>query len=160
MNAVLLPGGLEFRSMGQEDVDTIMEIEVRSYPHPWTRVIFRDCLRAGYPGIIASSEGQMIGYAMLSVAVGESHLLNLCVAPEYQGRGFGRQLLHRVFIEAAQKGAQMMFLEVRASNSVAQSLYLDSGFNQIGTRRGYYPDDEGREDALIFARQLLQQELE
>jgi ribosomal-protein-alanine N-acetyltransferase len=158
MNAVLLPGGLDFRLMKQEDVEAIMEIEVRSYPHPWTGVIFRDCLRAGYPGIIASSDGQMIGYAMLSVAVGESHLLNLCVAPEYQGRGFGRQLLHRVFIEAARKGAQVMFLEVRASNSVAQSLYLDSGFNQIGTRRGYYPDDEGREDALIFARQLLQEE--
>jgi ribosomal-protein-alanine N-acetyltransferase len=158
MNAVLLPGGLDFRLMKQEDVEAIMQIEVRSYPHPWTGVIFRDCLRAGYPGIIASSNGQMIGYAMLSVAVGESHLLNLCVAPEYQGRGFGRQLLHRVFIEAAQKGAQVMFLEVRASNSVAQSLYLDSGFNQIGMRRGYYPDDEGREDALIFARQLLQEE--
>jgi ribosomal-protein-alanine N-acetyltransferase len=158
MNAVLLPGGLDFRLMKQEDVEAIMEIEVRSYPHPWTGVIFRDCLRAGYPGIIASSDGQMIGYAMLSVAVGESHLLNLCVAPEYQGRGFGRQLLHRVFIEAARKGAQVMFLEVRASNSVAQSLYLDSGFNQIGMRRGYYPDDEGREDALIFARQLLQEE--
>ncbi|MDX1345367.1 MAG: ribosomal protein S18-alanine N-acetyltransferase [Sedimenticolaceae bacterium] len=160
MNAVLLPGGLDFRPMEQGDVDAIMQIEVRAYPHPWTGVIFRDCLKAGYPGIIASSEGQMIGYAMLSVAAGESHLLNLCVAPGYQGRGFGRQLLHRVFIEATEKGAQVMFLEVRASNSVAQSLYLDSGFNQIGTRRGYYPDDEGREDALIFARQLLQQELD
>lgn len=160
MNAVLLPGGLDFRPMKQEDVDTLMQIEVRAYPHPWTRVIFRDCLKAGYPGIIATSDGQMIGYAMLSVAAGESHLLNLCVAQEYQGRGFGRQLLHRVFIEAAERGARVMFLEVRASNSVAQSLYLDSGFNQIGTRRGYYPDDGGREDALIFARQLLQQELE
>lgn len=160
MSAVLLPGGLDFRPMEQEDIDTIMQIEVQSYPHPWTRVIFRDCLKAGYTGIIASSDGQMLGYAMLSVAAGESHLLNLCVAPGYQGRGFGRQLLHRVFIEATEKGAQVMFLEVRASNSVAQSLYLDSGFNQIGTRRGYYPDDEGREDALIFARQLLQEELD
>ena len=160
MNAVLLPGGLDFRPMEQEDVDLIMQIEVQAYPHPWTGVIFRDCLKAGYPGIIASSEGEMVGYAMLSVAAGESHLLNLCVSPEYQGRGFGRQLLHRVFIEAAQKGAQVMFLEVRASNSVARSLYLESGFNQIGTRRGYYPDDEGREDALIFARQLLHQALD
>ena len=158
MSAVLLPGGLDFRFMTQEDVDQIMQIEVRAYPHPWTRVIFRDCLKAGYPGIIASGDGGVIGYAMLSVAAGESHLLNLCVAPEYQGRGFGRQLLYRVFIEATQRGASVMFLEVRASNSAARSLYLDSGFNQVGTRHGYYPDDKGREDALIFARQLLQQE--
>ena len=160
MSAVLLPGVPDFRPMTEDDLADIMQIEVVAYPHPWTRVIFRDCLKAGYCGIVAACDGQTIGYAMLSAAAGESHLLNLCIAPSYRGRGFGRQLLHRVFIEATQQGARVLFLEVRESNSIAQSLYLDSGFNQVGTRNGYYPDVAGREDALILARQLLPQELD
>jgi ribosomal-protein-alanine N-acetyltransferase len=155
MNAVLITGSLEFRVMTQEDIGEVMQIEVLAYPHPWTKVIFRDCLKAGYHGIIAMHEGREIGYAMLSVAAGEAHLLNLCIDPRQQGHGYGRQLLNRVFEEAGRRGAGTLFLEVRASNRVAQSLYLDSGFNQIGTRPGYYPDGREREDALVFAKQLF-----
>ena len=155
MNAVLTAGMLEFRAMTPEDIDAVMQIELQAYPHPWTRVIFRDCLKAGYHGIIAAQDGREIGYAMLSVAVGEAHLLNLCIHPLQQGRGHGRQLLNRVFEEASRRGAETLFLEVRASNRIAQSLYVESGFNQIGMRPGYYPDDRGREDALVFAKQLF-----
>ncbi|MEJ2307969.1 MAG: ribosomal protein S18-alanine N-acetyltransferase [Gammaproteobacteria bacterium] len=155
MNAVLITDSLEFRVMTQEDIGEVMQIEVRAYPHPWTKVIFRDCLKAGYHGIIAMQEGQEIGYAMLSVAAGEAHLLNLCIHPRQQGHGYGRQLLYRVFEEAGRRGAGTLFLEVRASNRVAQSLYLDSGFNQIGTRPGYYPNGREREDALVFAKELF-----
>lgn len=155
MNAVLAPGALEFRDMVAEDIDAVMVVEVQAYPHPWTKVIFRDCLKAGYHGIMASLDGELVGYAMISVAVGEAHLLNLCVHPDLQGQGYGRQLLHRVFEEAEARRAGTVFLEVRASNRVAQSLYIDNGFNQIGSRTGYYPDHEGREDALIFAKHLF-----
>lgn len=155
MSAVLMSGSLDFRVMTQEDVGEVMQIEVQAYPHPWTKVIFRDCLKAGYHGIIAMHAGQDIGYAMLSVAAGEAHLLNLCIHPRQQGSGYGRQLLYRVFEEAGRRGAGTLFLEVRASNRVAQSLYLDSGFNQIGTRPGYYPGDGEREDALVFAKHLF-----
>jgi ribosomal-protein-alanine N-acetyltransferase len=141
--------------MVSEDVDKVMEIEVIAYPHPWTKVIFRDCLKAGYQGIMATSFGDLIGYAMISVAAGEAHLLNICIDPACQGKGFGRQLLHHILEQASLGGAQTLFLEVRESNSIAQRLYLDSGFNQIGSRPGYYPDHKGREDALVFAKHLF-----
>ena len=50
--------------------------------------------------------------------------------------------------------ADTAFLEVRASNRPAIALYLSEGFSEVGQRRGYYPDGEGREDALVFARDL------
>ena len=156
MNAVVRSSQLEFRPMQLQDIDRVMEIELVSYPHPWTAAIFKDCLKAGYQGIMATSDPLDIGYAMLSVAVGEAHLLNLCIHPAFQGRGYGRQLLEHVFEQAGQGGAKTLFLEVRESNRIAQLLYLDLGFNQIGSRPGYYPSHKGREDALVFARHLFE----
>ena len=52
--------------------------------------------------------------------------------------------------EATALGADIMFLEVRPSNVQAVALYLDEGFCEVGTRRGYYPAAIGREDALVM----------
>ena len=58
-------------------------------------------------------------------------------------------------MEAAQAGgARRMLLEVRPSNRQAVTFYLRSGFTQIGVRRGYYPAAAGREDALVFDKEL------
>jgi len=55
---------------------------------------------------------------------------------------------------AQQQRAQIMFLEVRPSNRAALNLYHDIGFAEVGVRGGYYPDGNGREDALVMARAL------
>lgn len=54
---------------------------------------------------------------------------------------------------AKERGANMMTLEVRKSNYVAQNLYSKLGFEPIGIRRGYYMDD--REDAVIMLKEPL-----
>ena len=91
---------------------------------------------------------------MTAVAVGDGHLLNLCVDPAQHGRGFGRQLLLQALDVARGHDASRLILEVRPSNWVARSLYCRHGFRQIGVRRGYYPARRGREDALVLARNL------
>lgn len=64
-------------------------------------------------------------------------------------------MLKRLFRIACERNADTMFLEVRESNSVARALYERQGFTEIGQRRGYYPAQAGREDAIIYAKTLL-----
>lgn len=140
--------------MQQADLTDIMEIERRSYPHPWTRLIFSDCLHAGYCCRVGARQGIIEGYGVISIAAGESHLLNLCVRPESQQQGIGSKLLNHCVALARRHDAEVMFLEVRPSNRTARILYERAGFNELGTRRDYYPAPTGREDALILARVL------
>jgi len=140
--------------MQEADLEEIMVIERRCYRYPWTRLIFNDCLRAGYCCWVCERQGVVEGYGVTSVAAGESHLLNLCVRPESQQQGIGRKLLLHLISLARRHNAEMMFLEVRPTNRAARSLYESMGFNELGSRREYYPADLGREDALILARVL------
>jgi len=141
--------------MKQADIDAVAAIENRAYVFPWTPGIFRDCLRAGHQCWVLEAGTQLLGYGVLSAAAGEAHLLNICIAPEYQGRGHGRRLLRRLIDLARWHKAQQVFLEVRPSNPAAIALYRDEGFNEIGQRPNYYPAAKGREDAIVMALELL-----
>jgi [ribosomal protein S18]-alanine N-acetyltransferase len=155
MSAVLKPGVPELRTMREDDLDQVAAIEQGAYEFPWSPGIFRDCLRAGYGCWVLEEAGRVIGYALLSVAAGEAHILNLCIAPAHQRRGLGRRMLLRLLDLARWHRAERVFLEVRPSNEGAIALYLHEGFNEIGTRPRYYPARHGREDAVVMAMELL-----
>jgi ribosomal-protein-alanine N-acetyltransferase len=143
------------RPMRESDLPDVIAVEQRAYAFPWTQGVFRDCLLANHPAWVLVDDGAIIGYAVLSVAADEAHVLNLCTAPEVQGRGHGRRLLRALMQLARGRGAQRVFLEVRPSNGAAIALYHDEGFNEIGRRPRYYPAKDGREDALVMALELL-----
>jgi len=143
------------RPMREGDLDAVMAIEQRAYPFPWTRGIFKDCLKAGYPSWVMTEHGLVIGYGLLSIAADEAHVLNICIAPERQGRGLGRHLLRALVKIARDHRVQRVFLEVRPSNPGAILLYQSEGFNEIGRRPRYYPAKDGREDALVMAIELV-----
>lgn len=147
-------GDFSIRVMLNTDVAGIMNIETRAYTFPWTAGIFRDCMGAGYCCYVLETKAEIMAYAVMSVAVKEAHILNICVSPDMRGAGYGRALMDRLITLARQLDADMMFLEVRPSNAAALRLYDKLGFNEIGVRRNYYPAAEGREDALILAKQL------
>ena len=144
------------RLMMQDDVPAVMDIELEAYPFPWTTGIFRDCLRVGYPGWVLEREGDIIGYVMISMGAGESHLLNLCIAPDFQGQGLALGLLQQVMENVRTLECTRMFLEVRESNARAINLYQRFGFEEIGRRKDYYPAGEGREDARVFVFDLAE----
>ena len=82
--------------------------------------------------------------------------LNLCTAPGHEGQGLGQRMLQALLRIARGHGAQRVFLEVRPSNPRAIKLYDRSGFNEIGRRPRYYPAaNNGREDAIVMAMELL-----
>ena len=147
------------RAMQTHDLERVFEIEIRAYEFPWTMGIFHDCLRAGYGCWVLVEGERVIGYGILSAAAGEAHILNVCVAPEAQGRGHGRRLMQRLIDLSRWHRVDRVFLEVRPSNPNAIALYHDLGFNEIGRRPKYYPAKSGREDALVMAYELLPPEM-
>ncbi len=154
MSAVFEYPNETYRLMTVHDIPVIMEIENRSYEYPWTEGIFHDCMRYGYSSWITEIDRDIVGYAVMSLAVQECHILNICVDSKLQGQGIGRRLLLELLSIAQVRGADTAFLEVRPSNAHALSLYFSEGFNEIGNRRDYYPAKFGREDAVILAKSL------
>lgn len=147
-------GKSQVRAMTYTDLKQVIEIEMRTYTHPWTIGIFRDCLRVGYSCWVLTEKETVIGYGIVMLAPGEAHILNICVLPDYQRKGLGRKLLKFMSDRAAQSDVDMILLEVRRSNQSAIDLYLSEGFNELGVRDNYYPAASGREDAIIFAKYL------
>ena len=145
------------RTMTYADLRQVIEIEERAYSHPWTIGIFRDCIRVGYNCWVCMQGERMVGYGVIMLAAGEAHILNLCVDPDHQGRGLGRFILRHLVSRCAQTDIDMVILEVRRSNRHAMRLYEVEGFHELGVRKDYYPADEGREDAIIFARYISPQ---
>lgn len=142
------------RPMQEDDLAAVLEIERSAYAFPWTRAIFRDCLRVGYFCFVYEGPQGLLGHGIMSVAAGECHLLNICIHPEFQRRGLGRALIEFLLKLARQKKARVALLEVRISNRAAYHLYSHMGFDEIGLRKAYYPARYGREDAIILARDL------
>lgn len=154
MSAVL-ESSIALRPLTADDLGAVMAIESRAYEFPWTAGIFRDCLRVGYCCWCCEDNGELLGYGVMSVAAGESHILNLTVRPESQRCGIGARLMRHFMQLARRHEADIILLEVRPSNGAALALYRKLGFNEIGVRPDYYPAADGREDALILAHSLV-----
>jgi len=150
MSAVLKDAP-QLAPMAEADLDAVLAIEGAAYTHPWTRGNFADSLRAGYQCRTWRQAGTLLGYFVLLAAAGEAHLLNLSIAPACQRRGHGSALLREAMRVAREDGAKKVFLEVRPSNLAGKALYERFGFRKIALRRGYYPAQGGREDALVLS---------
>lgn len=146
---------IKLRRMTVDDLESVMSIETKAYPFPWTEGNFQDCLKTGYACWVAEQADKMVGYAVFSIAVGEMHILNICIAPDEQGKGLGRWLLESIQEKGQKQNAQMCFLEVRQSNATAQQLYMSNGFNEVGFRKNYYPAGDTREHAIVMAKNFF-----
>ena len=149
-----LPLAVEFFPMNERDLDAVAALEAGLQAFPWSRGNFADSLAAGYSVWVVRIGGEFVGFSVVMGVLDEAHLLNIGVAERFQGKGYGARLLRHAMQYAQQAGALRLFLEVRPSNARAVELYRHFGFRQIGLRKGYYPAQVGREDALIFEKEL------
>jgi ribosomal-protein-alanine N-acetyltransferase len=145
----------ELRAMCSADLDSVAAIENSIYTFPWGRGVFSDCLIAGYPCFVLEIDDTVVGYAIMSVAAAEGHILNLCIAARLQRQGLGQRLLDRLLELSNELQIERLFLEVRPSNTAAVNLYETNSFIHLGIRKGYYKAAEGREDALVLLRDFL-----
>ncbi len=140
--------------MVAQDLAAVIDIEQATQPVPWTERIFQDCLQSGYQCLVLSDDNELVGFAILAIAAGECHVLNIAIRPERQGQGLGLFLLQQIFAMLQDTSTSLVLLEVRVSNKVAQGLYQKLGFKTIGYRKDYYAAEKGREDAMVMSLQL------
>ena len=146
--------GRDFMPMTIADVEEVLATEIQVQVHPWTRGQFHDSLAAGHAMWVMSKDNALVGYAVTMNVVDEVHLLNIGVPTELQGKGHGSALLSYIIELAWHSSAKRVLLEVRVSNMAALALYARCGFKEIGRRKSYYAAFDGREDAIVMAREL------
>jgi len=154
MSAAVIPV-TAVRPMQAADLSGIQRVEQASYDYPWSGAVFRDCLLAGYHSLVLDVAGNVSGYAIMSIAAAEAHILNLCVHPDLRRLGYGRTMLNALLIKAQDAAVKQVFLEVRPSNLAAISLYLSAGFVEVGIRPDYYQARNGRENAVVLSLSLV-----
>lgn len=137
-------------------LDAVMAVEDRAYVLPWSRANFVDALNSGYQAQMLVAGTTLLGYFVAMKGVDEVHLLNITVAPEFQGQGWARLLLDALVVWSRGEAAQWLWLEVRVGNARALRIYETYGFRRVGLRKGYYPasDKSQREDAIVMSLKL------
>jgi len=142
---------VKLRSMTQEDIPQVTEIDREAFPTLWPPANYEREMKNGLAHYIVASdeEGYIMGFAGLWLLVDEAHITNIAVREKHRRQGIGERLLIAIIELAIELGANLITLEVRASNSEAQKLYAKYGFIRVGLRRGYYTDN--REDAVLMS---------
>ena len=155
MSAVYKSIEAQFEPLTESRLGEVVAMEQSAYEHPWTHGNFLDSLRSGYQAQMLTADGQLLGYFVAMKGVDEVHLLNITVAPAWQGEGWGRVMLDALGVWSRGQGAEWLWLEVRSSNTRAQEIYERHGYRRVGERKGYYPGVPGqREDAVVMSLKL------
>jgi [ribosomal protein S18]-alanine N-acetyltransferase len=142
------PGELRIRRLSYSDLPTVISIERRSFPTPWSLAMF--VLELSKPSGIClaavDEDDRLAGYLVCSRYDTVWHLMNVAVDPERRRQRIATVLINRLFEEGG--AASPYTLEVRVSNREAIAMYERFGFRSAGMRRGYYHDND--EDAVIM----------
>lgn len=152
-----LPADCRHRPMAAADIPAVHALETRLFPHDaWPAEMFR--AEIAHPTraytVVLDEADRIIAYAGMMAVAEIADVQTVAVAPEHEGRGIGRWLLHRMHEQARTARAQRMMLEVRQDNARARGLYEALGYRAVHTRPRYYRDGA---DAVIMQRDLAPQ---
>lgn len=145
---------IRIRPMLLADVERVVQIDKLSFTLPWSERTYRLELTENSAAhlIVAELEDQLkqpvVGYVGFWFIVDEAHISTLAVHPDFRGQGIGRRLLEEALVEALRRGADLVTLEVRASNQRPIDLYKKFGFQVKARKPRYYRDNH--EDALLM----------
>lgn len=146
----------QFFPITVNDIETLMPIETACHSHPWSEKTFKSCIGGRYFGSFIKHENAPHGFYIGEHVVGEVTLMDICVSPNNQGKGFGKILMNHFINEAKAISATKIWLEVRAKNIGAQMMYINQGFVETDRRTAYYPSANGfgYEDAIVMCLTL------
>ncbi|MBE0457041.1 MAG: ribosomal protein S18-alanine N-acetyltransferase [Pseudoalteromonas prydzensis] len=150
---------ITFKPVTEASIDALMAIENACHSHPWALNTMQSCLAGRYFNLAAFKAEQMVGFYIGEKAGPDFTLMDICVAPQFQGQGIAKQLLNAFISYGEQHSAENLFLEVRETNTRAIALYEQAGFTEMSVRKNYYPSDDpaknGYEDAILMGMTLL-----
>ncbi len=142
---------INFSSFDATDVDDIYAIEQLAQSHPMTKNVMLSCLSNRYFNARVMVDEQLAGFYIGEGVLDESSLIEICIHPDFQGKGLGRKLLAHYIEQGKERGFMSCWLEVRESNTAAHKLYQSMDFNEVDRRINYYPTNTGKEDAIIMS---------
>jgi ribosomal-protein-alanine N-acetyltransferase len=135
------------------DAAQLSALHSASFRDGWNEADFQTWLSR--PEAIAAlglREREAVAFGLALAAGDEAELLTIATAPTARRQGAGREILHALDAEARKRGLRRWVLEVARGNVAAIGLYKTAGFVEIGVRKAYYSQGEGREDALVLSR--------
>ncbi len=131
------------RPVTVDDIPQVWVIERESYPEPWLEQSFWDELENEFSRFyVADKDGLLIGFYDLWLYANVGHLLNIAIRRNYRHQGVGTVLLEHSVEEANKYNADLIYLEVRANNETAISMYKKNGFRKSSVKTDYYGDGE------------------
>lgn len=156
------------RIMDESDLSIVHAIENSAYDFPWSLDGFVKSLDQGLNYVFCSDDSTILGYCCILPVLDEAHILNVCVAPECQGKGIARAALTNILQVLASSDFRTVYLEVRESNLTARKLYQSFGFSEDGLRKGYYRSQvwseeqnkfiDSKEDAVLMSFALVEED--
>jgi [ribosomal protein S18]-alanine N-acetyltransferase len=143
---------VRIRPLAYADLPSVLAIERRSFPAPWSLAMF--VLELSKPsGICLAAEGDegLVGYLVCSRYADIWHLMNVAVESDWRRVGLATRMVQEMLERAERRERSeppRVTLEVRLSNVGAIRMYEALGFRAAGRRLRYYHDNN--EDALIM----------
>ncbi len=131
--------------MEKAHIPQIVEIENSTFKMPWTERAFRAelVLQVSRNFVALDPQGNVLGYLVTRLEDLAVHILNIAVRSDVRRCGIGSALMRKAFEVAKKTGAEILYLEVRASNLNAINLYRKFGFSALRRVENYYaPDGE------------------
>ena len=136
-----------------DDISSIVEIENKTNQMPWSKAQFLSSMEVGHYSVVMHKDCDILGFAIYSPIIPESHLLNIAIDSAYQGKGLGDKLLQQIILQNRTIGVKTISLEVRVSNLPAINLYEKRGFHKDAIRPDYYSGSP-KEDALLMSLKI------
>lgn len=137
--------------MMTEDIDSVVRIEEEAYgEHHWSKSSFYDEMtnKLARYYVAKTLNGEIVGYAGTWFIIDEGHITTIAVKKSHLRQHIGEAIIVKILEDCYLEGIKYLTLEVRVSNQPAIGLYRKYGFESLGTRKGYYQDNN--EDALIM----------
>lgn len=146
------------RLASANDAAQLSALHCASFQDGWSETDFRTWLSRpeAFATLLtratANREWEAVAFGLALAAGDDAELLAIATASESRRRGAGREIFAALDAEAQKRGLSRWVLEVARNNLTAIGLYKSSGFVEIAVRKAYYPQGEGREDALVLSR--------
>ena len=137
--------------MEASDIEKVIEIEAEAYGnHHWSKSAFYDEMNNNLAKyyVAKTPNGELVGYAGTWHIIDEGHITTIAVKNSHKRKHIGEAIIIKILEDCYKAEIKYLTLEVRVSNDAAIALYNKYGFNSLGTRKGYYQDNN--EDALIM----------
>jgi [ribosomal protein S18]-alanine N-acetyltransferase len=137
---------LSFRTMRENDLDAVYEIEVASFSEPWTKELF--AMELQHNAYVAEQDSRVAGYICTWCVLDECTITNIAVKPDLKRQGIAKFMFENLYENMDKQDIRFYYLEVRASNTPALALYEKLGYAHVGLRKGYYHNPI--EDAIVM----------